>query len=1086
MPQRHRRNNPQHMTIPATSANAQCLHLRLAQQPGVVHADGRVQSVASRDAALLAWLALEGPTPRAQLAALLWPESPAESARNTLRQRLFQLRKQLGVDVVIGQHTLALADGVAHDLHQGHLLLADVSVDVTGEFAAWLVRQREQRLSAHLHTLSALADGHEQAGRYETALPVAQAVLQLAPLSEAAHRRVMRLHYLLGDRAAALLAFDACEQTLKDEVGTRPSAETLGLLAMIEQTSLPVRDRSTDSPPPALLRPPVLVGRERELEQIFQALDVGRSVLLQGEPGIGKSRLLEAIAEQTATAWLVRARPGDDAVPMALVTRVLRLCEARSPQWLAAPDTTALRYLLTPGDDGRPVRSQPLLPALRRLLERWQCESAGAILLIDDWQFADQASVEVLGEALGTVPAVVSCRTQAGEPAERRMHNLALAGWQVVRPAALSIEHVQALLSLQPPGPGRAPEAQAATLWRRVGGNPLFVLEALRHTRQTGRGWSVDDGAPPGVRALVADRLQRLTPAARQLLQLAALASDDFDVELAEAVSGRSALELAEAWAELQTQGLFDRQGTAHDVHAEVARTQIPEAIAQVLHRRIAEVLSHRSTEPARLAYHWSAAGDIERAVPAWEAAGHRAWHQARAVEAFTFLEAAARAQAARRRDAASFDLWFQLADAMSELGDADRVELGLVQMRLLARQEHQTLRVRFTEAVLRWIRGDIAGGLGEMSALLADAIALADTRVEAECHMAIASRATADGRFDDALQHLAAGERLMRDEADERRAEAFAACKAMVLSHRGRGVHAQVEIGRLLPRLASTGNHATWMVLSGHETLQHMLIGQIDEGWTKAQAVWAAVTERDTGPNDLALVMNLLCSAARWSGHWAAALTWSETLMQRLDACGVFHSARITRAAVLLDLGRVDLAWPLVSHLSVPSGQRERRRHELLQLQLALTAERGHDAATLEPQPQDVLLAAQWMLWSGLQPQPVLACDELDRLLHRCEQGGLDELVASLRALRAWRFGGDAGAPPRAAQAVLWWACYAGWAAERDGDLERARRASSLGLAAIQGCLTDVAPAFAQSCRQRNPLHLRLQGLAARLTAAR
>ena len=73
-------------------------------------------ALAPRDAALLAWLALEGPTPRSRLAALLWPQSTPESAGNALRQRLFQLRRQLGVELVSGSAILSLAAGVEHDL----------------------------------------------------------------------------------------------------------------------------------------------------------------------------------------------------------------------------------------------------------------------------------------------------------------------------------------------------------------------------------------------------------------------------------------------------------------------------------------------------------------------------------------------------------------------------------------------------------------------------------------------------------------------------------------------------------------------------------------------------------------------------------------------------------------------------------------------------------------------------------------------------------------------------------------------------------------------------------------------------------
>ena len=67
------------------------MRLELSDLALAAHADGSSVALAPRDAALLAWLVLEGPTPRARLADLLWPASGPEAARNTLRQRLFQL-----------------------------------------------------------------------------------------------------------------------------------------------------------------------------------------------------------------------------------------------------------------------------------------------------------------------------------------------------------------------------------------------------------------------------------------------------------------------------------------------------------------------------------------------------------------------------------------------------------------------------------------------------------------------------------------------------------------------------------------------------------------------------------------------------------------------------------------------------------------------------------------------------------------------------------------------------------------------------------------------------------------------------------
>jgi len=182
------------------------MFVRLSDIAQIEPLDAAPLPLAPRDAALLAWLALEGPTPRDQLAALLWPASTEAQARTTLRQRLFQLKRLLGTDIAVGTRLLRLADGVQHDLAEATELLGTLTLPDAPEFDAWLSAQRERRQRQEREGLQAQSLALEQAGDAAAALSVAGALLRLEPTSEAAHRRVMRLHYLLGERAAALQA----------------------------------------------------------------------------------------------------------------------------------------------------------------------------------------------------------------------------------------------------------------------------------------------------------------------------------------------------------------------------------------------------------------------------------------------------------------------------------------------------------------------------------------------------------------------------------------------------------------------------------------------------------------------------------------------------------------------------------------------------------------------------------------------------------------------------------------------------------------------------------------------------------------
>lgn len=1090
------------------------MHLQLSTVAQALRPDGMAVPLGPRDAALLAWLVLEGPTPRAQLAGLLWPESPPEAARNTLRQRLFQLRKQLGSEVVSGQHTLQLAPGVTHDLDHTHGLLADVTLDLGGDHAAWLLRQREQRYAAHLHSRQAEAERCEHAGQFDAALVHAQALLRLAPLSEASHRRVMRLHYLAGDRAAALLAFDACEQVLKNEVGTRPSAETLALLRTIDAAQVPSGPSRPVVMPVSLRRPPHLQGRDDALAQLLQAWHHQQHFLLLGEPGQGKTRLLEHLAAHWPGAQLVRARPGDEAVPLALLARLVAQVGQACPALRDSPAGLALLAAL-PLQLGAGQAPQRQLPRpLAPLLAAWLAEASthGLALLLDDWQFADEASVALLAPWLADAGACplrlgVASRTHAGPQAERRLQALRqLVDLQPVPLQPLDEAAIAALLApllaeLATPGAAPAaaePAALAQALQRRVGGNPLHLLESLRHMVHNRLPLQPQHLAVPRqVRELLAERLAQLPDDARHLLQVAAVAGQDFGVELAEAVTGRHALALAEAWALLEQRGMFGPQGTSHDLYAEVALGQLPGAIAQVLHERVATWLAPRPHEPGRLAAHWRAAGRDAQAVPHLLNAALLAWHAARADETFDFYAQAAQITLAQGQPEAAFAHWFDNAEAMSEIGSAAQTAECLRQLEPLARSDAQMLRVQFVRAVLRAAQGEVDAGLSEVGSMLADAVALGDTRIEAECRFAAANRATADGDFDEALQHLAVGERLQRELGNERLATALAATKAMVLGLRGQPRLAQREVERTLPLLAHHNDHATWTVLCSAQALQWLRQGQIAQALDDARRARDAAARASIAPMDLQVILRNLVDTLRWAGHFDEALAVGQEFGQRLAAQGQFPSAQRTLAGLYLSLGRADLALqqlppanPLTEAGTAPPlrlRERERLQLGLLRVQVALTT--GQPGPLHWPAEAlatgDLALAAEWALWAALPEPPPWPAGHADALLLRLAQAGLHLLAEPLQALATPTQPANpphAGTPPATAPwAALLWARQQG----QTGQAALARSTAARGLSDLQALAEQhVPPAYRESFLHRHPAHRALQALAARLQA--
>ncbi len=295
-------------------------------------------------APLLLYLAVEkGLHPRSKLAALLWPDSEAPTARTALRNALTLLRSLLDASPVADSHLLSQQDAlglnpqaalwldldvvqqawkevqqistvpaepqrtalVAQVQHALSLVrgpfLDDFRLGEEAPFDGWVQQQQQQWQVRLLLLCDRLSCWQEAAGELEQAQATLLRWLALDPLSEEASRRLMLVHLALGDATAALQVYATCRARLAEELQVEPSADTITLAAHIRTSAarLPgsrsAHPPSTESQPPGDLIAP-LVGRASAFTQLvscYQQARLGQpqTALLVGEAGIGKTRL---------------------------------------------------------------------------------------------------------------------------------------------------------------------------------------------------------------------------------------------------------------------------------------------------------------------------------------------------------------------------------------------------------------------------------------------------------------------------------------------------------------------------------------------------------------------------------------------------------------------------------------------------------------------------------------------------------------------------------------------------------------------------------------------------------------------------
>ncbi|MGC5258777.1 BTAD domain-containing putative transcriptional regulator [Gordonia sp. DT218] len=478
-----------------------------------------------------------------------------------------------------------------------------------------------------------------------------QAVLR-SPLDEGLWVLLATAHYRLGRQSEALAALADARRILADEVGVDPGPRLRALERDIldhapsldppitlptsaappapEQSAAPAQQRDTPLPEP-------LIGRIDELAVLHRAVlgslhGPGGIVVVEGEPGAGKTALLDAAARRAAAAADLTVLWGrcieDGAAPsMWPWVQVLGavLPELDDGQRAELLDSDLGRMVTQGATVIPPPREMPDATARFRFYDEAADLLEGVarshllIIVLDDLQWADSASLELFGHmAARRAPGVTFFASVRSVPRRAAVTNALatlarLPEHRRIEVGPLSTDDISEMVRRETrEWPAAGTVVSIAT---RSGGNAFFVRELSRILADRG---TIGDGAvPAGVRDVVRERLRTLPASTTDLLEVAAVIGRRVDIALLAAAADRTVDVTLEALDPAVVAGVVDVDPADpfvvifdHDLIRETIADDIPTTRAYRLHLSVADQLD-TGGQAARLAGHLWAAGPL-------------------------------------------------------------------------------------------------------------------------------------------------------------------------------------------------------------------------------------------------------------------------------------------------------------------------------------------------------------------------------------------------------------------------------------------------------------------------------------------
>ncbi len=531
----------------------------------------------------------------------------------------------------------------------------------------WLTEAAQKMEHLFRRSLVRLSLHAEALGDLEYALQLTHQALILDELDEDLHARVLHLLIGLGKPEEARRHYHYVQALMQREYQASPSPrlEALYQQATAHSSRMDVRLTPTWKVRPTMQVP--FVGRKNILEQLQHSYLKGGGVIIFGESGQGKTRLMQEFILKTSPTprlLLTAPHPTESNLPFQPIIDLLRN-HIQPEEWRLLPSIWLSKLsLLLPelGELVQGVIESPILEAMPEvapgqarvvILEAIRqvflmiSRKGRLVFCLDDAQWCDEATLVTIAYLLERPPFGQQAFFLAAARWEEKNPHLEslLASLQQVnkihvlplpRLSESEIRELTAyIIGYTPPDPF------TNRLQAETGGNPFFILETLRAILETNASFDQTQLSAlplaPSVQSLINARLDKLAGPERQILEVAAILGTDIDPDLIAEVLEEAIYQIHQALKALEKRSLIElTEGPTGTTRYRFIHEKIKEALllrlhplhAQMLHRKVAQALERKGVgddSAAILAHHYEQAGEISRAFDYWIQAGRRA-----------------------------------------------------------------------------------------------------------------------------------------------------------------------------------------------------------------------------------------------------------------------------------------------------------------------------------------------------------------------------------------------------------------------------------------------------------------------------